>query len=361
MGTNSKLLELLTDGLQFMEDHNNEGSILLFSNNDWYVTSQSGENFYNTLVGSGGISVPIYIANYQHEHIPVVFDPQKGREFTGNEYLFGILASRSGGSYTDVKDKARSFYLALSQQLLAIKGKFDFIDMDTHTVSDVDYDSQPFNHFFSEPFIYGTVFQTGRYSGNFPLKIDFSSIYQQQFQSFEIEISQAEMVKGNSSTKKAWAGNQIKVKEELAFSPTIREEIVEISISEKILSLYTAFLCLEDAEPQGLQIPPDLGGSNTGVELFGEKSSLNVEAFPNPIKDIVTIQLEHLPQLSLTSLELQVLDIQGKMIHTFDLTKYQLIDGSISFEWNTGKLPSGMYLLTLKGDIEPQVIRLVKE
>ncbi|MEZ4851222.1 MAG: T9SS type A sorting domain-containing protein [Bacteroidia bacterium] len=357
MSPHPSIYALLKTGYEFINQHQNEGEIVLFSNNDGYNSSPSSESFYTSLSNEVNLSVPLTVVNYQHRDIEVKWDLNIGRFIWGNDYLFSILAERTGGNYLNLRTDLSSMYFLFRQSILETTGKFEVMDLYTSMGTGFCYDRHEIHNYSSSHFTRGTLIQTGKYFGNFPLEIDFFSIYKQDFQFFNLQIDAADIKLGGSEVQKIWVGKEIQSMDGLHVGADTRANIVELSLENRVLSFHTAFLCLEDSIQWGLVT--ESGGIPIGIEPGIENPEVNLSAYPNPFVDHIHIQIEHL--ISSQNSQLQILDIQGRIVHEFSLEEHQAVDGLIELNWNGVDLPAGVYLLRLKTGLENQVIRLLKQ
>jgi hypothetical protein len=81
---------------------------------------------------------------------------------------------------------------------------------------------------------------------HFRSEINFSGEYNHEIFSERFEIDENAATENDSVIQKIWAGAFIKNMEKDYTSNDIVGEIIQESIKNRILSLYTSFLCLED-------------------------------------------------------------------------------------------------------------------
>jgi endonuclease/exonuclease/phosphatase family metal-dependent hydrolase len=102
---------------------------------------------------------------------------------------------------------------------------------------------------------------------------------------------------------------------------------------------------VSDHRPVGLKIKV----IPTTVNLV-EVSYSNIEIFPNPTNGHLSIDLTQCKHAT----ELEIIDINGKVIHSMLYQENQLID--LNFEG-----PAGIYLLTIKSENNKSTTRLIKK
>jgi hypothetical protein len=347
------MLSLLNSAHQFMSQHNNEGSIVLFSNNDSYNSSASALQFLSGV--NINPALPITVVNYQHRDPIIQWDSNQRRYLWGNDYLFTLLADRTGGSYRSLFRSQQSMYNSLRKAVLSATGQFDVMDIYTGTQGGFCYFRHDISRFSYHQPVREAFLQTGRYYGNLPFEIDFFGVYNEEILFFDVELNPAEMNYGGPGVRKAWAAQEIQSMEGTGISYAVRKEIIKQSIDARVLSLYTAFLCLEDSVQLGLITNND--GIPVGSDLL-EENEEDIQVYPNPFHDRINIKIEN---LSLGSfVELQLFDLQGKMVHEFEPEEKEIVDGKIELEWSGLHLPPGIYALVMKNGVERQAVKIVK-
>jgi len=102
---------------------------------------------------------------------------------------------------------------------------------------------------------------------------------------------------------------------------------------------------ISDHRPVGLKIQVIPASVN-----LAQVSNSSIGVFPNPTNGHVSIDLAQFKH----AIELEIMDLNGKVIHSMLYQKNQLID--LNFEG-----PTGIYLLSIESGDKKAVIRLIKE
>jgi hypothetical protein len=211
------------------------------------------------------------------------------------------------------------------------------------------------------------ILQVGKFKGTLPFEINFSGEYNHEIFSERIEIDENTAAENDSVIQKIWAGAFIKNMEKDYTSNDIVGEIIQESIKNRILSLYTSFLCLEDTSRWCLTCLPnqfknELDNVLTSANNFGNITD-TISVYPNPFRENISIEI----QLTETSAlqDLSVYDLKGSLIYKFD--KNILNAGSKrTITWNGQsqngeKLKAGIYLLVFRTAKTSKTVKLVKQ
>ena len=96
--------------------------------------------------------------------------------------------------------------------------------------------------------------QVGKYSGDFPFEVEVSGSYASELFSHNLEITKSEAFVTDSVLSQFWYGNEInKMESSSNYSYTAINDIIDVSIKNRVLSQYTAFLSLEPSQLDQLE------------------------------------------------------------------------------------------------------------
>jgi len=151
-------------------------------------------------------------------------------------------------------------------------------------------------------------------------------------------------------------------------SNDIVAEIIDESLNNRILSLYTSFLCLEDTSKWCLTcLPKQVRNDWNDVPITAAKdfsqNADTVSVYPNPFSDKLNIEIQ-LTDLSEIQ-DLSVYDLKGSVIYKFD--KNLINSGTKkTITWNgqaqNGSiLKPGIYLLVFRTNKISKTVKLVKQ
>jgi hypothetical protein len=131
-------------------------------------------------------------------------------------------------------------------------------------------------------YINNPILQVGKFKGEFPFEINYSGEFNSEIISDEIILNEADIHTSDSLLEAIWAGIYIQHLEQQSQTNDVIAEIIQSSLSERVLSLYTAFLrgFLLEGEDCEIRIP------NSDFKIFTK----DVLCISKPISASVTIR-----------------------------------------------------------------------
>ena len=347
----SMLPVLMNKGAEFVKNHNYECSIFLVSNSDAFGNNKLANPLIEDYTAAIGRYVQFNIADYSTKYRNIY--TMNNRNYTGNEYLYSYLSVSSGGFYTDIMKFNNSFQNLMAQSFKLYDGQinsFELYPAATNgfcygryllTGSNQSYSSLP-------------IVQLGKWVGEMPFTITATGFYKNNAFSKIININDADIYWTSQRTKQTWTGTYIKTLELGTKTNDIVKEIISTSISNRVLSLYTAFLALEPERQQ------QQDENQTSVDEFSDNDIISIKSYPNPFTDYITFSVT-LSGQSAGIENVEIYDMTGIRVRTFTVseisdTKELRWDGCDSFGT---KLPDGMYIVrfrTSKGVVHIKVM-----
>ncbi len=362
----SNLAALLANGIEFINENGNDGKILLVSNSSQYYDYQVANKLIDDLLEMMTIKIPIHITDYQTLNYRYYYTDQF--QYYGNSYFYANLAKLTAGSYQSLEN-GKSVSELFGSAFKYLQGSINSFDFHTTTQNGFCFSRYYLNKDENVAYLNEMILQVGKFKGSMPFEIDFSGEYNNEIFSEKIEIAENQALENDSVVKKIWAGTFIKSMEKDYSSNDIVAEIIDESINNRILSLYTSFLCLEDTSKWCLTCLPDEfrndwtdGPIMVGIDNPGVLAD-TVSVYPNPFKENLNIevQINELSELK----DLSVYDLKGSLIYKFD--KNTINSGSRkTIFWNGQTqngtvLKPGVYLLVFKTAKTSKTIKIVKQ
>jgi hypothetical protein len=359
----SNLAALLANGINFVKDNGNNASILLISNSNQFSDYKVANKLIDDLTGLMTDKTPVHIADYQSLNYGYYYI---NKRYFGNEYFYSNLAKLTGGTYQNLQNSKTEPDI-IGWALKYMQGSINSFDLHTTLKNGFCYSRYNLNKDENVAYINEMILQVGKFKGTLPFEINFSGEYNHEIFSERIEIDENAAAENDSVVQKIWAGAFIKNMEKDYTSNDIVGEIIQESIKNRILSLYTSFLCLEDTSRWCLTCLPnqfknDMDNVLTSSNNFGEISD-TVSVYPNPFRENISIEIQLTESSALQ--DLSVYDLKGSLIYKFD--KNILNAGNKkTISWNGQsqngeKLKAGIYLLVFRTAKTSKTIKLVKQ
>jgi Ca-activated chloride channel family protein len=310
--------------------------------------------------------IPIHITNYQTLNYRYYYTDQF--QYYGNSYFYANLAKLTAGSYQSLEN-GKSVSELFSSAFKYLQGSINSFDFHTTTQNGFCFSRYYLNKDENVAYLNEMILQVGKFKGSMPFVIDFSGEYNNEIFSEKIKIAENQALENDSVIKKIWAGTFIKSMEKDYSSNDIVAEIIDESINNRILSLYTSFLCLEDTSKWCITcLPNEFRNDWTDGPVVTETEDFNqladtVSVYPNPFKEFLNIEVQ-INELSEMQ-DLSVYDLKGSLIYKFD--KNTINSGSRkTISWNGqtqngSALKPGIYLLVFKTAKTSKTIKIVKQ
>ena len=352
---------MLTNGIDFNQKNGNDGALLVFSNTGQYFTNQSATAFHDYLINlMGAVKPEVHILDYRTNNIP--YSQIGGTWYYGDDYLNFRLAQSTLGSLASCR--ALSVDKAVES---AVKSAYylDIENLDFYTSVENGFCYGRYNvgnattQFTNKP-----ILQVGRYHGSFPLYVEMAGslngdvFYHEQF------IPESDIVPGDSLCEEMWYGRKLQELESSSISNNVILNIVLNSLEQRVLSRYTAFLCLEDSS----QICEDCVDESqfTDTDTPGISTDSLITAYPNPFSEsvLITVNVDQIKSRS-SRTYLEIYNLSGQLVRQFESADKNASEALV-YRWdgtNTlgASVPAGVYILMVKSGEWSQVLKLVKQ
>lgn len=365
----SNLPSLLANGIDFLKTNGNVGQLVLIANSD-NVASPTIANQLITDVQALMTPKRFAINVLDYTDMNYTYFYTGNQYYKGNDYFYQNITTLTGGNYertitnTNYYNDTRPFATAALELFVSLDGKISNFDVYSKLQSGYCYGrfSSDMTGLFQ---LNKTFTQVGRYYGSGPIELEVSGMFEGTPFSETVTINN--MHQTDVSTRNMWVGNYIEAMENSYPDNQDIADIIDHSISNRILSRYTAFLALEpndtlsyceNCEDETTNNP---GGNTTDVNDLGE-DSVAMRAFPNPFTSQVTISFENLSIEGEVSL--QIYNLMGQLVKSIPVEAS--VNGKFEYVWNgdtNGGEPvsPGIYLLTVSGPNGKQTMKLLKQ
>lgn len=360
----SNLAALLATGIKFVNEQGEDGKIILISNSNQYANPLTANKLIEDLIALMNPKIPIHICDYQTLNYRYYYTNNVA--YYGNGYLYSNLSKLTSGSYQNMINGNTEPDM-FNQAFKYLQGSVNSFDLHTKLENGFCFSRYNLNKKANVVYINDMVLQVGKFKGKMPFEIEFSGEYNNEIFSENIKITDNTNAENDPVLKKIWSGTFIRELEKNHSSNDIVGEIIAESMINRILSLYTSFLCLEDTSKWCLTCLPnqfrnEMDGALTGVDNLG-KTADTVSVYPNPFKDNLTIEIQLTESAALE--DLSVYDLKGSLIYKFDKNEFKA-GSKKTVTWNGqsqngATLKPGIYLLVFRTANTSKTIKLIKQ
>ncbi|MFH1196095.1 MAG: T9SS type A sorting domain-containing protein [bacterium] len=358
------LPSLLSTAVNFLNNKGKNGKILLMSSSDNEGNYDVANSIIHDLRLQMDQNYPINVVDFCNENYNSYWI--NNQYYYGNDYLYINLTRITEGEYFNIRNDP-SLDKLIANAFSVMEGFISSFDVYTGMTNGFCY-----NRYSSceEGRIYlrTPVWQIGKYVGDFPFKMNFNGIFNSQTFSVNKEISVDQTALSDTLVAEVWASKHLLDLESQTQTNEVVNEIVNYSVKERVLSLYTAFLSLEPNDTLHPCIDcfdewdlSDVEDSTAQNEELAD--TLLAQAYPNPFNAEVTISVT-IPQVNVNdNIAFKIYDILGQEVKSFNdvvtagKTRY-------GFVWN-GKnnygesVSSGIYFFVTKTGKEVKTIKLM--
>lgn len=361
------VIEILTDGINFIKSNGGTGDILLIANSNnadyWYSSMLTAQ----ILELIGGDDIRINIVQYQDRNY--YFDWWWGGDFIveyNHKELYENLTFHTSGFLYSSFDGAFNAWESISNAFADLFNEDYFFDFDIEMAGGFAYDQYEQQYMGQSKNAGKAIVQTGRFIGEMPMTVEFIGFGSEgNFVEDSHVIEADQFYAADTLLREIWFGHHIRQLEGEASGNSDEQYIIDLSILERVLSRYTAFLAL-DIENGGDPCLNCWGYEYITVDTEDEEqseSTLKVVAHPNPFADNCMITLEASDVKDDSEIVAYISDSFGKKIRTIDLAGF-IQSGKMQWSWNGmdekgQRVPDGIYFLTIKTDKELYSMKLM--
>lgn len=337
--TFSNLPTLLYDGINFIKDNGNEGSIVLISSsNENGNASQANSLLSDVAYLIDTLHIPIHIIDLDDVYQSGENHNIGNQYYRGNEYLYINLAATTGGEYLSLYDQ--TYELMLEDVSGKLSGYFIGLDLYITLESGYTYANYRLNQtsgfsYFDQPLTQlGKYIGTGRFHVIATGQLSTGDLYHNEF-----FIENQDVYDLNETARNIWVGQLIRSMYNYPQSNAVITQIVDLSILERVLSNYTAFLALEPGQGP---LPAQNDNPNqppTSIDETEDADAASLISYPNPFSDITAISY-NMPHQAHVLIE--VYDMFGKKIATLVDSEQQA--GKYTLDFSADNLAAGTYV-----------------
>lgn len=355
----------LLNAIDFIKNNGAIGEVIFLTSSSDLWNSQS--IIEHVLDSIGEDDIKLHMISYQTLNYYWEYFWNEPDVYTfRNRDLCHDLAFLTGGDYYSMIDGGGHVWEAINSIFNDLKNVDYNFDLNIDVSSGFSFDAYYQQYQGQSTQLNQPILQTGKYLGDLPASIDFAGYNDGSFSFDTKAIDPGDIFYVDTLSREVWMGNHIRSLEGNVSSNADIADIVELSIAERVLSRYTAFLALEVS--QGGEICPNCWYLeeiiiDTEDDLLPEGFEISVQAAPNPFSEYCQLSFDLKGEEKPDQLEVAIYDAYGKLIRTIDVSP--LLDvGTQQITWdgrdaNGQKLPSGIYHLIVRSEQQVQSFKLV--
>ena len=359
----SSLAALLADGIDFVKNNGNDGTILLLANSDQMGDYKVANQLLDDLLKLMEPVLPIHVLNFQNQNYS--YHWFGGRYYYGNEYFYQNLTRMTTGNYFSMFNSNATISEMLADAFQSLSGFISSFDLHTKLDNGFCYGRYNLDMQANSVYLNKPILQIGKFQGDFPFVIEVSGVYKSAPFSETFNLDEIQVFDSDSLSEKMWAGNYIDYLENQNQSNDIVNEIVDFSINERILSLYSAFICLEPGRGGEVcyNCMDESSLSDIKDTVINKSDSLSLSAYPNPFNNQVNLRIKIPYNYNPQNITFKLYNILGQLIKTFnpDITAGQK---EFRFTWNgkndnNNDVSSGNYFFVVTTPEKVSAMKLV--
>jgi Ca-activated chloride channel family protein len=316
----SNLPELIKAGIDFLKQNDSTGVLCLVASSDRLGDYRTANPIITEILRSLPAGVQISVIDLLNRNFNSYF--YNNKYYYGNDYFYEHLTKLTRGYWAGLRASSNTLPTMLT----------NFTHFTTGAVEAFDIYPRLENGLCYSRFTSGVdaaqsvsaqkpVTQVGKFRGSGSFIIDVVGIYKGVVRERRIVVPQSDIAQVDTFASKAWTGRYIASLENTSSPPnSIVSQIIEVSLKQRVLSRYTAFLALEPNDTIRTFAPPSGGpGGPTSVEEQANTASEEplLQAYPNPFNAQTTIRIRLPRGVTSEQVRLQIYNSLGQVVRTF--------------------------------------------
>ncbi len=351
-----QLPALMGSAIQFIKNKGGSGQIMLVTNTASFPNLNAANDLTNDVLAAiSPEKIPVHAIDFRKNNTPYFL--AGGNYYYANSYVLGNLAKQTGGSYFNIRENGgvdKIFPLGFG----SIGNRIENFELTTSLANGFCFGRfSPGNSTQIITSANQPVLQIGKYKGQFPFKFSISGELDGQFFYKTKEIADAEIYPSDSLNREMWYGNFIQLLERETATNSVVSQILFNSLSERVLSKYTAFLCLEDTTTYCDECLDETQFTATDP-VFADSL---VKIYPNPFVDFVKIEIRD-ASFSAGKISMEIFNAAGQLTKILDVETQT--DGATAI-WrgensNGEKVAAGVFVVLIKTQNQSRAVKIVK-
>jgi hypothetical protein len=344
----SNLPGMFATAFDFLEETGGQGSILLLTNSDNFGNYEQANALIKDLKKLQDPLPPVYIADYQDLKLDYYYIGN--RFYYGQEYLYVNLSKASAGYYKGLRTE-QSFTSVLSDVVGSLEGMVTAFDVYTAPTDGFCYGRFGTENLQGFP-INQSVTQIGKFFGQTPFMIYLTGMYKGEPFSQLVEVTGENVAQADTMLSKMWHGRYISNLENAETNNMIVQEVLYESLNNRVLSKYSAFLCLEPSDTISACLTCKDESRLVGIDdRITIDSTGFVKLYPNPFKEKLTMEISVATNMTADKVMINIFNVSGQLVYQNSL---KATPGQVLVtEWpgvstSGNPVPAGQYFVMIK-------------
>ena len=358
----NRLLELIEDGVDFSVNHGGNVDILFLTNSSIYWNSNDIDlqSLFQQMEEN---NIHIHIVDYQTDNLDQVNWGPPFELRPTNYSFYQDLSTRSAGNFYSNSDGSIHLWESLDLLLKKLKATAYNFELHSSLANGFTFDRFHQNYGGQSFDANSPILQIGKFVGDFPLKIDFSAYVDGTFVADSKIIQEDEIIQADTLLREIWMGHYLPSMD--AFANV--QEIVDLSIQERVLTPFTAFLAVDlenGAEPCWKCWEYEFPTVGTDDKDESKGNTIKITTSPNPFVDYCKIEFKITDDFDTEAVSIQIFDTFGKLVLSLEASNL-FSQTESEWEWNGNDasgnpLPPGTYFLTIQTKTDVHTLKITK-
>ena len=358
IGFFSFLPDLASDGVKFNAKFNTNSSIVLLTSSEYAPTPTSANPIIeNCLQLMGKENYSITTIDFSDIHYSTY--KINSKNYYGNQYFNEKIAALTKGEYYTIKGTNSTVFSMLNNAISILKGSVTDMGLYVEPAEGISI-AETSENIIDKNSNNKLIYEYGKLIGEYPIEVKFSALLDGKpvIQKYIVDQTNIEI---NNESAKMWNWKYIRALEDKANKTKKEyEDLTNRSITNRVLSMQTAFLCLEP----WMMVRDSIARENedpTSV-MMQDISDLGLEISygPNPILNNLSIKLLK-TNINTKILYVRIYDLMGNIVTEFPINNFIK---SIELHWDTNsmnhsKVPPGIYYLMISTNSGSKTLKLV--
>ncbi len=354
----SNFQPLIEQAAYFINQQPDSAEVLIITNTDEIsLSTQDKDLFADEIIGKFKPGTKIHFIDLENKSY-LRYNSQTGYYETQLESFYGKICNATAGNlyflrYHSIKTIFGAFFYEEISHFESIEVQLRFQNGYAHSKHLLALHEGYYPLHFP-------IMEVGKYDGELPVDVTVLGKIRMNQVIDHFTINSSDVIPGTSQIVTSWYGDHIRSMLHYGYSFATVNDIINLSIDQRILTPYTGFLIYYPDEEHGFCQNCIDETQLTGVEICEAKRDTTVElaAFPNPFNSSVSLHFNVKRTLNKSNLKLSIFNIRGQQVRSFPITNRltNVIDWNGENEKGQ-QLTSGVYFAVLQG---PQIRIVLK-